>query len=256
MSVSRANFLKSLGKSVTGLALGTGVATAAQALAGKFGPIREAESTSPPVEKAVPFHTSGPGEGNRIALTFDDGPTPGVTEIVLEELGKRKLHTTFFMVGQRVLEAPELARRVATEGHEIGNHTFNHLKLTTLSDQRVDEELQQLQETLGETVGFRPVWLRPPYGALRKNQAGIAERNNLGVVLWNIDAHDWSQPGVDAIVETVLTGAAAGSIVLCHDLHRQTAESLPQILDGLQERGFNFVTVSRLLGSVEREQRA
>jgi peptidoglycan/xylan/chitin deacetylase (PgdA/CDA1 family) len=254
--VSRGKFLKSLGTSVTGLALGAGVASAAQALAGKLasGPVMT--SVPPPVEKPVDFIRSGPGDGNRIAITFDDGPTPGVTEAVLDELGKRGLLATFFMIGQRVVAAPELARRVAAEGHEIGNHTFNHPKLNTLSDHQVGEEIQKTQAVLGEAAQSQPVWLRPPYGAFRKNQAALARGKNLGVVLWSVDSRDWSQPGADRIVETVLSETKPGSIILCHDLHRQTAESLPRILDGLLARGFNFVTLSSFLGEPGRKQTA
>jgi peptidoglycan/xylan/chitin deacetylase (PgdA/CDA1 family) len=252
--VSRGKFLKSLGTSVTGFALGTGMASAAQALAGKLasGPVMT--SLPPPVEKSVDFISSGPGDGNRIAITFDDGPTPGVTEAVLDELRMRGLRATFFMIGKQVVAAPELARRVAAEGHEIGNHTFNHVKLNTLSDQQAGEEIQKTQDALGGMA--QPVWLRPPYGAFRQNQAGLAREKKLGVVLWSVDSRDWSQPGAARIVEAVLSETKPGSIILCHDLHRQTAESLPRILDGLLTRGFNFVTLSSFLGEPGRKQAA
>jgi peptidoglycan/xylan/chitin deacetylase (PgdA/CDA1 family) len=240
VSVSRAKFLKSLGTSVTGFALGTGVASAARAMA---------TSGPPAAEKEIPFINSGPADGNRIAMTFDDGPTPGVTEVVLDELRKRGLHATFFMIGRQVVAAPELARRVAAEGHEIGNHTFNHVKLSTLSDRQVEEEIQKTQDALGEIA--QPAWLRPPYGAFRRNQAGLAREKKIGVVFWSVDSRDWSQPGEARIVDTVLSQTKPGSIILCHDLHRQTAESIPRMLDGLLERGLNFVTLSALLVEAE-----
>jgi peptidoglycan/xylan/chitin deacetylase (PgdA/CDA1 family) len=253
--VSRGKFLRSLGKSIPGFVLGAGVASAARAVAGKLAPGPVATSAPPP-EKHAPFISSGRGEGNSIAITFDDGPSPGVTEIILDELKKRDLHATFFMIGSRVVAAPELARRVAAEGHEIGNHTFNHLKLTTLSDQQVGEEIQKTQDTLGEIAQSQPSWLRPPYGAFRANQSGIAREKNLGIVLWSVDSRDWSQPGATRIVDTVLSQTKSGSIILCHDLHPQTAQSIPQILDGLLARGFNFVTLSTLIGQREGKQTA
>ena len=253
--VSRGKFLRSLGKSIPGFVLGAGVASAARVVAGKLASGSVATSAPPP-EKHTPFLSSGPGDGNRIAITFDDGPTPGVTEIILDELKKRELHATFFMIGARVVAAPDLARRVAAEGHEIGNHTFNHLKLTTLSDQQVGEEIQKTQDALGEIAQYQPSWLRPPYGAFRASQAAIAQGKNLGVVLWSVDPRDWSQPGATRIVDTVLSQTKSGAIILCHDLHRQTAQSIPRILDGLLERGFNFVALSTLIGLPERKQTA
>jgi len=256
MSVSRAQFLKSLGASVTGLALGSGIASAAQALVGNAGATSPAPVVPGLETNNVHFIGSGPSAGNRIAITFDDGPTPGVTEVVLDELKKRNLHSTFFMIGKRVVDAPELALRVLAEGHEVCNHTFNHLKLNTLPDQQVEWEIQKTQDTLCEVLNQCPTWLRPPYGAFRKNQIGIPQSKQLGVVFWSVDPRDWSQPGEGQIVETILTHTKPGSIILCHDLHKQTANCVGQILDGLLERKFEFVSISAFLGEPYKKQLA
>jgi peptidoglycan/xylan/chitin deacetylase (PgdA/CDA1 family) len=269
MAVSRAQFLKSLGASVTGLALGSGIASAAaEALAGATTPASVAPPTptvptapaaaphlvGPPATlapidpKKVHFIGSGPSAGNQIAITFDDGPTPGVTNVVLDELKKRNLHSTFFMIGNRVVTAPDLARRVLAEGHEVCNHTFNHLKLNTLPDQQVDFEIQKTQDTMAQLLNHHATWLRPPYGAFRKNQIGIPEAKQIGVVFWSVDPRDWSQPGEDKIVNTILTETKPGSIILCHDLHKQTANCVGRILDGLLERNFKFTTIGAFLG--------
>jgi peptidoglycan-N-acetylglucosamine deacetylase len=248
MSVSRVRFLKSLGASMAGLATGSAVASAAQALANKIGPGAVAGPvTENAVKPAVPFINCGSGEGNRIAISFDDGPTPGVTEVVLDELKKRNLHATFFMIGQRLVEAPELGRRVVAEGHEVGNHTFTHPKLNTLPEAQVEGEIQKAQDAIGEVLSQRPAWLRPPYGALRRDQAHLATDKQLGVVLWSVDSRDWSQPGEAKIVDTILTQTKPGSIILCHDLHQQTGNCIGQILDGLLARNFEFVTMSAFL---------
>ena len=246
--VSRAQFLKSLGASVTSFTLGAGIASAAQALAGNGGATTATPAAGPaPVDpKRVHFIGSGPSAGNRIAITFDDGPTPGVTDVVLDELKKRNIVSTFFMIGKRVVEAPDLAKRVLAEGHQVCNHTFNHLKLNALPDQQVDFEIQKTQDTLGEVLNHRAEWLRPPYGAFRKDQIGIPWSKNLGVVLWSVDPRDWSQPGESKIVETILSETKSGSIILCHDLHKQTANCVGQILDGLLERKFEFTTISAM----------
>jgi len=262
MSVTRGDFLKQLGRSLPGMVLGGGIATAAQKVLGKM-----AAASGDPLAKELPsplmtanpkraesapdakieFITSGPAEGNRIALTFDDGPTPGVTDRILDELKRRKLHATFFMIGERIAAAPELARRVLAEGHEVGNHTFTHAKLTTLSDAQAESEIQRTQDIMAEVLNHRAAWFRPPYGALRQSQARIVQKAGLRVALWNVDPADWSQPGEEKIVETVLAESKPGSIILCHDLHQQTADCLGPILDGLAERGFTFNSLSELL---------
>ncbi|HEV3270812.1 MAG TPA: polysaccharide deacetylase family protein [Candidatus Methylacidiphilales bacterium] len=260
MSITRGEFLKSLKKSIPGMVLGGGVATAAQKVLGKM-----AAASGAPVAKQIPspaaaanpeiaqdakieFITSGPPDGNRIALTFDDGPTPGVTEIILDELQRRQLHATFFMIGERVAAAPDLARRVLAGGHDVGNHTFTHPKLTTLADAQVAAEIEKTQEIIAEALNHRPAWFRPPYGALRQNQAILAARKGLGIVIWSVDSHDWSQPDGAKIAGTVFAETRPGSIILCHDLHRQTADGIGPILDGLMGRGFAFATLSELLG--------
>jgi peptidoglycan/xylan/chitin deacetylase (PgdA/CDA1 family) len=260
MSVSRGTFLKALGKSIPGMVLGGGVATAAQTLLRKMAAASGATEFPAPAAKPeiaknaksakVDFIRSGPPDGNRVALTFDDGPTPGVTDLILDELQKRKLHATFFMIGQRIAAAPDLARRVLAEGHEVGNHTFTHPNLTTLADSQVEAEIQKTQDIMGEVLNHRAAWFRPPYGALRRNQAGLLGRKGLGIVLWSVDSADWSQPGAAQIVGTILAETKPGSIILCHDLQRQTADGVGAILDSLLERGFTLTTLSPLLEQV------
>jgi len=251
MSVSRGKFLKSLTSAIPGMVIGSGAAAAAQQLLGKIatasGPIPKPSSITGPGGGAVDFIRSGPPEGNRIALTFDDGPTPGVTDRILDELNKRKLPATFFMIGSRAEAAPELARRVRAEGHEIANHTFTHAKLTALPDPQVGEEIQKAQTVLHDLLGVSPAWFRPPYGAFRQNQAALAQHEGLGIVLWSVDSTDWAQPGETKIVSTILAETKPGAIILCHDLHSQTANCVGEILDGLLQREFTFVTLSALL---------
>jgi peptidoglycan/xylan/chitin deacetylase (PgdA/CDA1 family) len=252
MSVSRGKFLKALGKALPGMVLGTGTGLAAQKLLGKVAaasgtvmrePIGAAAGKISPVE----FIKSGLPGGNRIALTFDDGPNPGVTDLILDELRQRSLHATFFMIGERIAAAPDLARRVLAEGHEIGNHTLTHPKLTTLSDQQVEWEIGKTQEIMDDLLKHRARLFRPPYGALRQNQAWLVQKAGLRVILWNVDSVDWSQPGETQMAETILAQTQPGSIILCHDLYAQTAKGLGPLLDTLLQRGFVFSTVTTLL---------
>jgi peptidoglycan/xylan/chitin deacetylase (PgdA/CDA1 family) len=253
MSVTRGTFLKVLGKSLPGMVLGSGVATAAQkvftkmaAASGTQGAteIPAAAAKPEPAEVAdiakIEFITSGPAHGDRIALTFDDGP-------ILDELQKRKLHATFFMIGERIAATPDLARRVLAEGHEVGNHTWTHPNLTRLPDAQAEAEIQKTQDIMAGLLNHRPAWFRPPYGDLRQDQAGWLAERGMGIVLWSVSPHDWSQPGKTKITGAILAETQAGSIILCHDVHRQTADSTGAILDGLLEQGFAFATLSELL---------
>jgi len=240
------------------MVLGGGIAAAAQRILGKVaaasGAGVSAPAFAPGTERLTSsrddkagFVRTGPTGGKRLALTFDDGPTPGVTELILDELKRRKLHATFFMIGERIAAAPDLARRVVAEGHEVGNHTFTHPKLTTLADDLVDAEIQKTQDLMLDRLGHTARWFRPPYGALRPSQARIPAAKGLRVALWSVDSKDWSQPGTDEIVRVVLAEAKPGAIILCHDLHRQTADSVGAILDGLVNRGWAFDTLSTLV---------
>lgn len=255
MSVTRGKFLKDLGKSLPGMLLGGGVAAAAHQVLGKIAAVSEDSSSARSVVPSIAeekspdtdFIKSGPLSGNKIALTFDDGPTPGVTDRILDELKRRGLNATFFMIGERVAAAPDLARRVIAEGHEVGNHTFTHPKLTTLPDHQVETEVGKTQDVIRELLDHKPKWFRPPFGALRRNQAALVTRHDMRIVFWNVDPRDWSQPGVDKISGKILADSAAGSIVLCHDVHAQTADALGAVLDGLLERGLAVSTLSDLL---------
>ena len=136
---------------------------------------------------------------------------------------------------------------IRDRGHEVGNHTYTHPKLTTLADLQVEVEIQKTQDIMDEELHYRPAWFRPPYGEFRQNQVGMLAKRGLDIVLWSVTSEDWSQPGEDKIVRTILAKTKPGSIILCHDRHRQTADALGSILDGLLERNFTFATLSSLL---------
>ncbi|HUB67047.1 MAG TPA: polysaccharide deacetylase family protein [Candidatus Methylacidiphilales bacterium] len=249
MSVTRGQFLKSLGASAGNAAFGIGLAAATRILGGKLTVKLEplATAAAPDESSVFSFLESGPPEGNRIALTFEDGPTPGVTEPILDRLKERGLTATFFMIGQHAAAAPELARRILAESHTVGNHTYTHPKLTELPGAQAESELVRTQDTLAEILNHRPAIFRPPYGSFRKNQSGLARSLGLRVVLWSVDSRDWTQPGADQIIDAILAQTKAGSIILCHDLHHQTADCLGRVLDQLLERQYHFVPVTAFL---------
>jgi peptidoglycan-N-acetylglucosamine deacetylase len=256
MSVTRGAFLKSLGKSLPGLVLGSGAAAAQKlftkmaAAAGEPATPPAKIAAAPPQEiKPAPLEIidHGPPDRNRIALTFDDGPTPGVTDRILDELKKRAAHATFFMIGQRIAAAPDLARRVVAEGHEIANHTFTHPKLSQLSDAQAAAEIQKTLDLMADLLGVRPTWFRPPYLAFRQDQGHLVFSRGMRIVAGNVNPSDWSQPGEDHILGVIVRDTQPGSIIICHDMHAQTANAASPMLDRLLERGLAPVTMSTLM---------
>jgi len=250
MSITRGDFLRSLGKSLPGLVASTGVATAAEALFRRVAqaapaPATEPATAAPPTLPSVPFFEHGGPEGNQVALTFDDGPAPGVTERILDELKRRDLHATFFMIGRQVAAAPELAQRVLAEGHEIGNHTYTHRKLTELADEEIAGELDRTNRVFAEMLGYKAAWFRPPFGAFRRNQAALTALRHLGVALWSVDVQDWQQPPPVGMAETIVAKSQPGAIILCHELS-STADCIGEVLDRLLAAQFRLATLSSL----------
>jgi peptidoglycan/xylan/chitin deacetylase (PgdA/CDA1 family) len=195
------------------------------------------------------FINSGPGFGNKLALTFDDGPSPGVTDRVLDELKKRDMRATFFLIGAKVDAYPDLAKRLVAEGHDVANHTYTHPRLAGMGNSSVEQQLARCQEAIARHTGVTPVWFRPPYGAFRKEQGTLASKMGLGVAYWSVDPQDWRKPGSAAIAHRVLSASQPGSIILLHDLHSMTADAVPAIFDGLAERSFTTAPFHSFVGS-------
>jgi peptidoglycan/xylan/chitin deacetylase (PgdA/CDA1 family) len=183
-----------------------------------------------------------------LAMTFDDGPSAEYTPRLLDLLKARHLKATFFLIGQNVQAHPELVRRIIAEGHEVGNHTWDHPQLSKLSDERATDEIEKTQDAIRAACGVTPVLLRPPYGALNKPQhVWIPQRLKLNVIYWSVDTLDWKHPGSAAITQRVLAGARPGAIILQHDIHGQTIDAMAAALDGLIAKGYHLVTVSQLI---------
>ena len=193
--------------------------------------------------------------GNYIALTFDDGPHPKNTPRLLDMLRQRNIKATFYVIGSSVNRYPEIARRIVAEGHEIGNHTYNHPNLTKLSNAKVREELNKTRSAIISATGVQPRTMRPPYGALRTSQREmIHSEYGYPTIMWDVDPLDWKRPGTAVVKSRILSGTKAGSIVLAHDLHSTTVDAMPTTMDALLAKGFRFVTVSQLIYMKEAKQ--
>lgn len=190
-------------------------------------------------------------ESRQIALTFDDGPHPFQTPRILEILARYGVEATFFMIGQNVCYYPDTARAVIAAGHEVGNHTFSHLHLKTLTEATLASEVGRCEDALEELCEYRPHLFRPPEGALTPFVEHCSEGSDYSLILWSIDTRDWEGRSAADIAETVLSRVRPGDIILMHDYigaHGNTAEALELLLPKLIDRGYEPVTVSRLLG--------
>lgn len=194
-----------------------------------------------------------PGENKRIALTFDDGPYPETTELILDLLKEYHAKATFFVVGTRVESFPETVKREVAEGHEVANHTFNHVYfLQKKNSETMQSEIVRTEQALEQLTGKKPLLFRPPGGFYNEQMIAIAKKYGYTTVLWSWhqDTNDWRAPGVQKIVNKVLNNARNGDIILLHDYvprSMQTVEALKLILPELQKRGFEMVTVSDLI---------
>ena len=193
---------------------------------------------------------SVPTETKRIALTFDDGPHPSQTHRILEILDQYQVKATFFMIGVNVQNYPDAAKEVISRGHEVGNHTFSHKRMTTLDEASLAKELSACEDVLEELCEYHPHLFRPPEGVLNAYVKHCSERGDYTLILWSVDTRDWEVKNADVIAERVLSAVQPGDIVLMHDYvaHSKTPEALEILLPKLLALGYEPVTVSELLG--------
>ncbi|KMY30899.1 1,4-beta-xylanase [Lysinibacillus xylanilyticus] len=196
------------------------------------------------MEKPTKPITTGDPNKKRIALTFDDGPHPKVTEQILNTLDKYHAKATFFMLGSRVQYYPDIARDVLARGHEIGNHSWNHPVLTKLSLESAVNQYTSTDAEIEKAINQKPTVFRPPYGAT--NDA-INAQIPIPVVLWTIDTLDWKHRNAQQLLPNVKNNLHNNAIVLMHDIHQSTADGLDAVLAYLQGQGYEFVTVSEIL---------
>jgi len=194
-----------------------------------------------------------------MALTFDDGPHPQYTGQILDILKKYNAKATFFIVGENVEKNKKLLIRELEEGHELGNHTYSHPNSFTTSLSKLKEEVLRTDRAIYNATGTHPKHFRSPGGAFDSEIVAMSKQFNYDFVLWTWweDTKDWSRPGVNKIVNRVLSCPQNGDIVLFHDYvigKSQTPQALEIVIPKLKEMGFEFVTVSKLLEIQEQDK--
>lgn len=183
-------------------------------------------------------------ETKKIALTFDDGPHPRYTEELLDGLAERNVKATFFLLGQNIEGREDIIRRMAEEGHLIGNHTYYHVDITKLSQNEACREILDTSEQITAITGQPVEYIRPPFGSWDKE---LECEVMMIPVFWSVDTLDWTTKNEDQIVQKVVTKIEENDIILMHDSYDSTVKAALRIIDLLQAEGYEFVTADELI---------
>ena len=193
---------------------------------------------------ALTKETQKDEEIKKIALTFDDGPNPDYTGMLLDGLKERGIKASFFVLGSEVELYPQLVRRASEEGHLIGVHAYRHVNLRQLSDAEAVEQVDRTNGAIYRATGQYASYIRPPYGCWKED---LDYEVQMVEVLWDIDPRDWATTSSNLVVQRVLSEVEENSIILLHDASRSSVQAAFTIIDTLQKQGYTFVTVEELL---------
>ncbi len=189
-----------------------------------------------------------------VALTFDDGPHEKYTTELLDTLAEYDVKATFFLIGKNVEKHPELVKRIQSEGHEIANHSYDHSILPLYSRREIRRQIDSTSSLIESAAGVIPKYFRPPLGLFTSKVLDTIENSGHITVIGEVYPRDPYKPGVDKIVERVLTRTEPGSIIIMHDGgtwgkidRRQSVKAVPIIIEKLREKGYRFLNVGELL---------
>lgn len=199
-------------------------------------------------EKDEELYKKAQAEKNKkvVALTFDDGPDGNTTPQALDILAKYKIKATFFVQGKNIAGNEAILKRMQSEGHEVGNHSWNHPILTQLSLEDAKKQITDTEAAITNVLGKSSKLMRPPYGAISDD---IRNSLDLSFIMWDVDSLDWKSKNEAAIFTEIQHQTSDGSIILMHDIHQPSVNSLPKVIEYLQGQGYSFVTVSELLNT-------
>ncbi len=204
------------------------------------------------------IYRSGNTRERIVAITFDDGPSPIYTPLILDILAEYGVPAAFFLVGDQVERYPEIALRIHEEGHEIGNHTYNHVHVPTTPSRRLSAEIMQTDLEILQATGIYPDYIRPPRGFYDDRFRRLAELFGHRIVLWSLSSQDWRGTATaDGITRRVLNNVKPGDIILFHDsgalLNKEggnrmnTVQALSGIIEGLWEKGYRIASLEEIL---------
>lgn len=183
-------------------------------------------------------------EDKKVAITFDDGPSPMYTPGLLDGLLERNVKATFFVIGEEAEKYPAIIERMSKEGHEIGNHTYTHVNLCCLCKEDIVSEVCHTNDVIEEITGERPIYIRPPFGSWSKD---LGEQTGMIEVLWDVDPKDWNTNDCEAVITRVLKKVDDRNIILLHDSSQSSVDAALAIIDALKQQGYSFVGVDEIL---------
>lgn len=207
------------------------------------GVVRRISETAPAMEVSE-YPDTLAEEKKQIAITFDDGPNPNYTKVLLKGLKKRGVKATFFLLGSEVDAYPEIVKRIQSDGHLIGVHSYEHVNFGQIGDEKALEQVEKTQEAIYRVTGEYPDFIRPPYGCWKKE---LDEEIPMIEVLWDVDPCDWATSNSGTVVKRILSQVKDGSIILLHDASKSSVQAAFTVIDVLGEEGYEFVTVEELM---------
>ena len=197
---------------------------------------------TPAAVSTTACHTENKPTGY-MALTFDDGPNAQYTPQLLDGLKERNVHVTFFLVGNLAECNDALVWRIAAEGHQIGNHSYDHARLDKMSEWETKQDIKKCDEVLRDILGQGSYWVRPPYGCLTAGECACMETP---LINWSVDTEDWKSQDKDSILDIIYRDSFDGCIILMHDCYPTTVDAALAAIDHFREQGIKFVTVEEL----------
>ena len=179
----------------------------------------------------------------KVAITFDDGPSTVYTKILLDGLKERGVKATFFLTGQEIQYSKDVVKRMAKEGHIIGNHTYSHVDLKKTNYKKAIKEIEDTNNAIKEITGKKPKYIRPPYGDWDER---IFKETDMSIVLWSVDPEDWKDQNASIVARRVIKNTTDGDVILLHDIFKTSVNAAFIIIDKLQSQGYEFVTIDKL----------
>lgn len=180
----------------------------------------------------------------KVAITFDDGPNPDYTSMLLEGLREREVKATFFLLGKEVEKYPKIVKEIYEDGHLIGTHAYEHVNLSNLNDEAAIEQVNRTNDAIYEITGEYPEYIRPPFGCWKCN---LDYETTMIEVLWDIDPLDWKTSNSNVIAKRVTDKIEENDIILLHDASESSVKAALKIIDELQQEGYVFVTVEEIV---------
>ncbi|WP_159648897.1 polysaccharide deacetylase family protein [Erysipelothrix aquatica] len=181
-----------------------------------------------------------------VTLTFDDGPSSAYTPVLLDALKAEQVTATFFLLGQNIEGNESLVKRINIENHTVANHTFSHPDLVYEDNTKIESEFAKTDALIYDLTGKKPEFVRTPYGSNNKEVLRIAGRPN---ILWNVDSMDWDLRDSKRIIDKIMHDVKDGSIILMHDIHKESVEAIPTLITLLHEEGYGIIDLHDLLGT-------